>query len=237
MKVIVVNRSRLKTVEARFAVRAVSSQTQNDLAPLWGLARPEIVLAESFPGDPIAAVAPKGVGGRVADPVIYLVDHDEAADLGAHTATERGSPWGVVDVEESSSIDTSWTVTLSHEVLEIIVNPYMNRFTVGPAIEDVPFPLYPVEVCDPVDGSYFVDGIEVSNFVTPAWFGDVGDGAFPVDFTGQCKGPWDITREGFAVYFDGSMKPRIMTESSASSRDPKEGVKRFARVARERARV
>jgi len=240
MNVIVVNRSSIKTVEIRFAVRAIASQVRTDLAPLWGLAEPRIVLAESFPDDPRGAVAPQGIGGRHADPVVFVVDSDESVDLGAHRATSRGTPWGIVDIGESrlDSFDTDWTVTLSHEILEIIVNPYMNRFSVGPANEDDPFPLYPVEVCDPGDGFYSGDGVEVSNFVTPAWFGGIGEGAFPVDFTGQCKGPWDITHNGFAVYFDRSMQARSMMESGASAvREERAGAKRFARVARECGRV
>lgn len=240
MNVIVVNRSSIKTAEMRFAVRAVASQARTDLAPLWDVAEPRIVLAESFPNDPREAFAPQGIGGRVAGPVVFVVDSDDSVDLGAHRATSRGAPWGIVDIGESGRAlpDSDWTVTLSHEVLEIIVNPYMNRFTVGPSSEDEPFTLYPVEACDPVDGFYFVDGVEVSNFVTPAWFGGVGEGAFPVDFLGQCKSAWDITHGGFAVYFDASMRPRMVTEKGASDvRENVAGAKRFARVARECGRV
>src|SRR5262249_42589876 len=68
--------------------------------------------------------------------------------------------------------------TLSHEVLELIVDPMVSCFVPGPDPRGGDGTvLFAYEVCDPVERtSYQVDGVAVSNFVTPQYF-SAGDGA------------------------------------------------------------
>ena len=66
-------------------------------------------------------------------------------------------------------------MTLSHEVLELIVDPTVNIFVPGP---DPRFPddpnrwlFHSYEVCDAVERTvYQIDAVELSNFVTPSYF-------------------------------------------------------------------
>ena len=73
-----------------------------------------------------------------------------------------------------------WTVTLSHEVLELIVDPSVNIFLPGPDPRDPnnanKWLLHSYETCYAVERtSYTIDGVRVSSFVTPSYFrcGDV----------------------------------------------------------------
>ena len=58
-----------------------------------------------------------------------------------------------------------WTMTFSHELLESLVDPKDETiFKIGNDI-------YEPEICDPVQyQAYPIDGVWVSNFVTPEWF-------------------------------------------------------------------
>ena len=69
-----------------------------------------------------------------------------------------------------------WTVTLSHEVLELIVDSTVNLFAPGPDPRDANnLVLHTYEVCDAVERTtYLIDGIAVSNFLTPSYF-TIGD--------------------------------------------------------------
>lgn len=76
-----------------------------------------------------------------------------------HVATEHGvdagEPYAVVGT------GTGLSVSFSHEVLEMLVNPQLTLTLNN----------YNGEVCDPVeDATYTLHGVRVSDFVTPWWF-------------------------------------------------------------------
>lgn len=93
---------------------------------------------------------------------------DQAGALGYHELTNGGAPLGKVFAQFDIRSGFSWTVTLSHELLEILADPWINWCAIGGDNR-----VYALEVCDPVESdelAYAVDGVLVSNFVTPAWF-------------------------------------------------------------------
>lgn len=68
---------------------------------------------------------------------------------------------------------TDWTVTASHELLEMLEDPTGRIYDRGRLRE----------ICDPVENrSYLIGGVRLSDFVTPAWF------------TSGRRGPWDQMR-------------------------------------------
>ena len=93
--------------------------------------------------------------------------------LGFHTEDQGGKLWGVVaakpELDNGAQVTTGdWSVSsvLSHEVLEMFVDPNCNLWA-----NDGKGSAYSFEVCDPVEApSYAVNGVSVSNFVTPSWF-------------------------------------------------------------------
>jgi hypothetical protein len=79
------------------------------------------------------------------------------------------------------------SLILSHEVIEALVDPRADRMTDGVL----------TEICDPVEQpSYQINGITVSNFVTPRWFSRSPLGG-RFDFNGLLTSPRTITPQGF----------------------------------------
>jgi hypothetical protein len=56
------------------------------------------------------------------------------------------------------------------------------------------------EVCDPVEApTYVVNGVSVSNFVTPAWFDPLPNHA-QYDKLSKLKAPFSMVKGGYVVY-------------------------------------
>jgi len=161
----IVNFSKLKEQEVQDAVRAVNRQVLEDFLPIWGCGRLCKVHATKFE---LADEETTGKDPVNADSVIYLVDEGTVKTaLGYHSINASELPIGFVYVNAGD-----WTITLSHEVLELIVDPSVNIFVIGPhPFEPERQLLHAYEVCDAVERfSYEIDGIEVSDFVTPHYF-------------------------------------------------------------------
>jgi hypothetical protein len=126
---------------------------------------------------------------------------DEGQGGGGVHLTHDNQPYALVD------FTADWTVTASHECMEMLADPFGNRLVAG----DSPDPKKPgrveflVEVCDPCETpnlGYTVNGIRVSDFYTPRYF----DPAAPVgpasagtryDFMGRITAPRQVLRGGY----------------------------------------
>lgn len=112
------------------------------------------------------------VFAEAADPDwqgLILDDSDQAGALGYH---DDGTAWGAPRLKVFAKTDKdnglSPSVTLSHEVLEALVDPYIST-----AIQTSDTEFYALEVGDPVEADalgYEVNGVLVSDFVLPTWF-------------------------------------------------------------------
>jgi hypothetical protein len=60
--------------------------------------------------------------------------------------TSTGGPLGKVFAKLDLDNSCSWTVTLSHELLEMLADPWINRCAVGSDNK-----IYALEVCDAVE--------------------------------------------------------------------------------------
>lgn len=167
----IVNFSSLDDQIVQDAIRAVNRQVVEDFMPIWGCGRICKLHEAAFQPNDEESLAEEQLR---AESVIYLVNESSLEGaLGYHSINSQDLPIGFVFVELGD-----WTITLSHEVLELIVDPTVNIYVPGPdprsnSQEITLFHSY--EVCDAVERiSYRIDGIEVSNFVTPNYF-TVGD--------------------------------------------------------------
>ena len=85
-------------------------------------------------------------------------------------------PIAKVFVDTDRQSGRAWTISASHELLEMLVDPGMNLTVLRPTDEMATTgQLYAYEVCDPCDADEYViqiheKRIQVSNFVYPAWF-------------------------------------------------------------------
>src|SRR3954469_9767149 len=79
-----------------------------------------------------------------------------------------GQPFALVQY------DDAWSLTASHETLEMLADAFGNRLIAGPSVKDAQGRVeYLAEVCDPsedVQFSYTVNGVTVSDFYTPHYF-------------------------------------------------------------------
>ena len=105
---------------AQQAIRVVNRQIQEDFAPIWGTAwELRLHASAADPSDPDALIEEPVQG----EGVLYLVREGTLAGaLGYHWMNTAERPYGFVFTEHVDE----WTVTLSHEALELIVDPTAN---------------------------------------------------------------------------------------------------------------
>jgi hypothetical protein len=130
---------------------------------------------------------------------IVLTDNpDQAGALGYHEMTSQGTPLGKVFAELDIRSGSSWTVTLSHELLEILVDPWINWCAEGSDGK-----IYALEVCDAVEADelgYEINGVMVSDFITPSWFEPTQ--ADRVDFKRRLSKSMELARGGYVSVLD-----------------------------------
>ncbi len=197
MRIKVHNHSLLPADILNRALDTVRDQVNYDMAPHW-----HVYLEEISTGTP----------DETADGDLFIArTHRTPGNLGEHWADDtRPQAW--VDVGEATDI-AEWTITLSHEVLEMVVNPHVNRFVPipgGPAGWSNSAYFIAQEVCDPVNANYYMMGdIMLSDFVFPAWF-TVHQGDEPNTFMEQVLDrDWGVDSfqprdDGFVLYIRGA---------------------------------
>lgn len=161
IKVAIVNASTvLKDNDISKAVPALQTQVHRDFSQAWGVDADLIFV-------PKGSTPPPGAWW-----LVILDNSDVAGALGYHDLTNDGLPLGKVFARTDQENGLQWTVTASHELLEMLADPDINLA----AYVDRPgggITLYAYEVCDACEADefgYTIDGIAVSDFVTPAWF-------------------------------------------------------------------
>ncbi len=142
------------------AVPALQTQISRDFAPAWGIDATLLFV-------PKGEIPPNGTWW-----LTILDDSDQAGALGYHDTTPDGLPIGKVFAKTDEDNHLSWTVTASHELLEMLADPDVNLTTF---IQDSAQTgkLYCYEVCDAVEDDQFgyaIDGVMVSDFVLPSYF-------------------------------------------------------------------
>jgi len=132
--------------------------------------------------------------------VVVLDDPDQAGALGYHELAENGAPLGKVFAGLDLRDGYSWTVTLSHELLEMLADPWINWCAAAGDGK-----IYALEVCDPVEADnlgYEINGVLVSDFVTPAWFESPTVGR--VDFKQRVSRPLQLGNGGYISVLDAN---------------------------------
>jgi hypothetical protein len=168
---------------------AIAHQVLNDFGPRWHN-------GGHFEYVPIGKKAPADAW------VVALLDtSDQAGALGYHDLTPAGLPLGKVFAGTDRQYGGSISITLSHEVLEMLGDPWINLTAQA---DDGKF--YAWEASDAVEddslGYPAPNGVMVSAFVTPAWF---GHGAEPVSYPqGRVTKAFELAPGGYISVFDPS---------------------------------
>jgi hypothetical protein len=179
--------SKLSNAQLQTLCSAIKTQLDRDGAPFWGST------AEFNFGPAVAGHAKLGV----------FDNSDQPGALGWHDDVNNQVTIEIFYIGTLADVG----VTISHEMLETI-GDYNANTTVPGIAPDGRACTYFTENCDPVESDvYQINGIDVSNFVTPAWFQitqAVGtpDGRF--DFLKNTTKPFDIDRGGYMeISYDG----------------------------------
>lgn len=182
-------------------VSAQQIQITRDFVPAWGLDATCVF---------IPPLQPIPVGAWQ----IWFKDHSiEAGDLGFHDVD--GNPIGYVFVQDIMNDGLSWTVTGSHETLEMLADPMIDQtVTVGDLV-------YAREVCDaPEDDefAYPINGVHMSDFVLPSWFDPAGVAPFTFRRNPQITAPFMLADGGYIgvrTLPDGAWGQRAAAVASA----------------------
>lgn len=126
---LVINFSDVADSEARQAIRAVNRQVMDDFMPIWGSGYYCKLHRRDGAPSPVRATQPEilepmAVSG---DAAIFLVDRSHigaALSYCSLNAAELPVAFVFTDLGD-------WTVTLSHEVLEMIVDSTLGFFLAG----------------------------------------------------------------------------------------------------------
>ena len=164
--IVVLNFSHVPNQTVQHWVVEIQRQVHEDLAPVWHLDA-----TVSFLG---TGPAPSGAWQvRIIEP------RHAVGNAGFHDGSGHRIPYADVYVLKDDQTDN----TLSHEVLEMLANPYNDLY-----VEDYPW-MWEREIADPVQfESYIRNGVHLSNFVFPSWF-DALTQIPPYDFMGTCDTP------------------------------------------------
>lgn len=147
----------------------------------------------------LAACVAAGMRPRV----VSFFDHADQADaLGWHTKSPEGLVYSRVFMEPILSAngtptegDISASVTCSHEILEMELDPGCNLWVKGYGAD-----FWAFEPCDPVEASsYRSASVSVSNFVCPGWWDASEKIGAQFDFLGHLSAPFALEAGGYAV--------------------------------------
>lgn len=221
--VAVLNRSTvLPDADASRIVKALQMQASRDFAPVWGIdARLSFL--------PTA----KTTGWEGKWNLVILDDSDTANALGYHDLTPEGLPVGKVFAKTVQFYRGLVSVTASHELLEMLLDPFISLAAEDPA-RNV-FVAY--EACDAVEAdrlSYAVEGQQMSDFVMPAFFDPTSRGRTEArySFCGSVYAPFELAAGGYELmYVPGrGWVQRVAKKAAAASDRPRVGSRRERRA-------
>lgn len=143
--------------------------------------------------------------------MVFLDDADQDGALAYHDVTPDGMPQSKVFVRTTIQNGDLVSVSASHELVEMLVDPAINLMSTGPD----PSAMYAYESADPVEAlSFEVNGIPMSNFVFPAYFEDFHPaGSTTFDQMKKVKKPFQVLSGGYQIIFkNGKWKEVFASE-------------------------
>jgi hypothetical protein len=188
-------------------ISAMQAYVTDHVAPVWGTPA-KLVKSKNYIKEAWA--------------MVFLDDADEPGALAYHDLTPEGLPLSKVFVKTTLENKELVSVSASHELVEMLVDPAINMVTTGPDLQttyqhenadpggDVVLyesadevTLYAYESADPVEAlSFKVNGVDMSDFVYPAYFeGFHRPGSVKFDHMEKVKRPFQILAGGYQMIF------------------------------------
>lgn len=182
----------LKDSDIAKIVPDLQTQVHRDFAAAWGI-------------DADLTFCPKGSKPPRNTWWLSILDTSDAAGaLGYHDLTSAGLPLGKVFALSDIQDGSSWTNTVSHELLEMLGDPDINLCAL---VEHGPHAgkLFAYEVCDACEDDRFgyrIGQTLVSDFVLPSWFETFHAKGAKYDFCGKIKSAFQLLPGGYISVYD-----------------------------------
>ena len=186
-------------------ITAMQEYVDDHVAPVWGTPA-KLVKSSNFLKDAWA--------------IVFLDDADEPDALAYHDLTPAGLPLSKVFVRTTIKNGDLVSVSASHELVEMLVDPAINLMTTGPN----PKLVYAYESADPVEELTFnVNGIPMSDFVYPSYF-EVFHKAKSVrfDHLNKVKKPFEILTGGYQIVFENGKWKQVFGSETKEKRFARE---------------
>jgi hypothetical protein len=213
---------------------ALTIQVTRDLPQFWNV-------QATVTYEPNASKIPAGVWP------VFLVKTLPPGEGGFHL-DQHNQPYAKVIASPGSD---EWTIDASHETLEMLVDPNGNRLQPSTSIQIENGKIvdgtgqfgYLVEACDPCEAdnyAYPIQGVAVSDFLTPHFYDPVVTPGTRYSFTGAIKAPRQILPGGYIswvnqqtnemqqlLWVDPTKAPKIVNLGPASGASLREWVDNY----------
>ncbi|HEX5147372.1 MAG TPA: hypothetical protein VFV85_10125 [Conexibacter sp.] len=166
---------------------ALNEQVQADFAPVWR----------------VAATVGAYPRASVGTWRIELRDGLDQPGAAGYHADAHKQPYALVDAQAGD-----WHQTASHELLEMLADPWGARFHTAAAPKGWSGASrrvrYLLEVCDPPEVvGYEVGGVQMSDFILPAFYRSARRGALAAySHTGAIREPLQVIDGGYVSFVD-----------------------------------
>jgi hypothetical protein len=165
---------------------ALSKQVSRDFGPIWQV-NADVAAYQRLEDIPLDYW-----------PIIVKDDIGDPSAAGYHE-DKHGQPFSLVQY------DSSWSLTASHECLEMLADPFGRRVVAGESpVKGQGRVNFLVEVCDACEAAnfaYTVNGIQVSDFITPNFFDPVPSEGVRYSYSGAVKAPRQVLKDGYLSWY------------------------------------
>jgi len=202
----------ISDIKLQQVIRAINIQIEQDFEPYWSFGATlrlegHTVSRKSANAKPYNPLDMRG------DAIVYVWDKYDSDLDGMHDKDFRGVPYGVVFLDLSKELNEDWSVTLSHEALELVGDPQANLVVQGPhPVQRDRDVFHWFEMCDAVQAqSYEINGIGVADFVLPLYFTRGAEPGARNNFMGEVSREgaqpnklksFSVTHGGYVGFFD-----------------------------------
>jgi hypothetical protein len=144
--------------------------------------------------------------------MVFLDDADQPGALAYHDLTPDGLPQSKVFVRTTINNGDLVSVSASHELVEMLVDPAINLMTTGPDAATI----YAYESADPVEAlSFKINDIPMTDFVYPSYFEEFHKpGSVKFDYLGKVNKPFQILAGGYQIIFKDGKWSQVFGSTS-----------------------
>lgn len=204
---LVAQTNKIQFSDLTVAAAAIQKQVSRDVGPIWNI---------DASVDAFATLEDVPLGYWHV-----LIDDTIPYDAqGIHLNEDNGQPFALIAYSDD------WSLTTSHESIEMLVDPSGNRTVAANSPEPSQGRvLILVETCDPSEAAkygYTANGVLVSDFYTPHFFDPVVGPGVRYSFTGAITEPLEVLDGGYVSWWDPNTKHVFQEFVSGSKRTVKD---------------